>query len=108
MLAHFKRFGKRLILMTGSEAIQSAFHLALNIALVHVSSARDYGVFAIVMLMGGLGLTYVRALFAMPVTVFIGHSRQDRAAQAYDVAFGSGALVLSILIGLTVALLLQF
>ncbi|MFD1984100.1 hypothetical protein ACFSOZ_15705 [Mesorhizobium newzealandense] len=44
---------RRLVLMIGGEAIQSGFHFALNIALLHVLSAQGYGIFAIAMVMGG-------------------------------------------------------
>ncbi len=34
---------RRLVLMIGGEAMQSGFHFALNIALLHVLSAQGYG-----------------------------------------------------------------
>jgi O-antigen/teichoic acid export membrane protein len=83
--------------------MQSGLHFGLNIALLRVLSPHDYGVFAIVMVIGGLGLTYIRALTAMPAAIRIGRSRSRGAADAYDVTFGSFAFVLSVLIGLSVA-----
>jgi O-antigen/teichoic acid export membrane protein len=98
---------QRLTLMLSGEAMQSGFHFALNIALLRVLSARDFGVFAIVMVIGGLSLAYIRALTGMPATVLIGRSRTRLAADAYDVTFGSGAALLSVLIAICVDLLLN-
>ncbi len=98
---------RRLALMIGGEAMQSGFHFALNILLVHMLSAQDYGVFAIVMVIGGLSLTYIRSLTAMPASIWIGQSRTKSAADIFEVTFGSGATLLSTLIGLGVAILLH-
>lgn len=92
----------RLVVMVGGEAMQSAFHLGLNIALLHAVSARDYGIFALVMVVGGLGLTYIRALTALPASIAIAQSRRLGAAGAYEVSFGSAAMLLSLLLGLVV------
>lgn len=92
----------RLVVMVGGEAMQSAFHLGLNIALLHAVSARDYGIFALVMVVGGLGLTYIRALTALPASIAISQSRRLDAAGAYEVSFGSAAMLLSLLLGLVV------
>ena len=92
----------RLVVMVGGEAMQSAFHLGLNIALLHAVSARDYGIFALVMVVGGLGLTYIRALTALPASIAIAQSRRIVVAGAYEVTFGSGAMLLSLLLGLAV------
>ena len=98
---------RRLSLMIGTEAMQSGFHFALNLALVPMLSARDFGVFAIVMVIGGLSLTYIRALAGMPASIWIGRSRTRAAAGAYDVTFGSGAVLLSAFAAISVYLLLQ-
>lgn len=92
----------RLIVMVGGEAMQSAFHLGLNLALLYSVPARDYGVFALVMVVGGLGLTYIRALTALPASIAIARSRRADAAGAHEVSFGSAAMLLSILLGLAV------
>ena len=107
-LSLLKRLGARFIGMVGGEAMQSAFHFALNIALVQLMAPQDYGVFAIVMVIGGLGLTYVRAFCGMPASIYIGRSHSRRAAGAYDVTFGSGALVLSAVLGLVTAAAMGF
>ena len=62
---------RRLALMVGGEAIQSGFHFALNIALLHVLSASGYGIFAIGMVMGGVGLAYIRSLTAVPASIWM-------------------------------------
>ena len=53
------RAAGRLGLTIGGEAMQSGVHFALNIVLIHLLPARDYGVFAITMVIGGIGLTYI-------------------------------------------------
>lgn len=98
---------QRLILMVGGEAIQSAFHFALNIFLLHVLSAHDYGIFAISMVMGGVGLAYIRSFTAIPATIWIAGSKTKIQANAYDVTFGSAALLLSTCMMLIAALLLH-
>ena len=100
-------FIKRFVGMVSGEAMQSAFHFALNVALVQIMSAADYGVFAIILVIGGVGLTYIRAFCAMPVSIWIGRSRSRSRALAYDVSFGSAALVLALLLGMATAWALQ-
>ncbi len=72
----------RLVVMIGGEAMQSAFHLGINLALLHQVSAHDYGIFALVMVIGGLGLTYVRSLTGLPASICISQSRSAAAANA--------------------------
>lgn len=98
-----RRLILRLVVMVGGEAMQSAFHLALNLVLLHTVSARDYGIFALVMVAGGIGLTYIRALTALPASISIAGSRRAADANAYEVSFGMAALLLSALLGLAVA-----
>lgn len=86
---------RRLILMVSGEALQSGFHFALNLYLLHILSAADYGIFAISMVMGGVAIAYTRSLTAVPASVWISRSRTRAAANAYEVTFGSGALLLS-------------
>ncbi|WP_181703373.1 hypothetical protein [Chthonobacter albigriseus] len=93
--------------MVGGEAIQSGFHFALNILLMHLLSARDYGIFALLMVIGGLGLTYVRSLTGMPATIRIARSTTRHAVTAYDITFGTAAVVISILAGGIAGLLLH-
>ena len=100
-------FGSRFALMISGEALQSAFHFALNIIMVRRLSAHDYGVFAITMVIGGLSLTYVRALTGMPASIWVGQSRDRLAATGYEVMFGSAALALSVIIAVIVATILQ-
>ena len=108
MFSQIQRFARRFALMLGGEAMQSAFHFAFNIALVHALPPRDYGIFATVLLCGGLSLTYIRGLVGVPAGMFIPPALGRRAALAIDVTFGSGALVLSAVAGVTVAAGLHF
>jgi hypothetical protein len=107
MLSFIRRFAKRLVTMIGGEAMQSALHFAVNLGLLRTMSAQDYGVFALVMVLGGLSLTYIRALSAMPASIWIALSRGRGAANAYDVTFGSVALVLAAVVALIVACILH-
>lgn len=84
----------RLAFMVGGEALQSGFHFGLNIVLLKSLSAVHYGVFALTMVMGGLGLTYIRALTAMPAAICIGQSRSGRTADAHEITFGTGAVLI--------------
>ena len=95
---------RRFVVMLGGEVVQSAFHFGLNVALVRMLSQHDYGVFAIIFLVGGIGLPYVRALAGVPAATFVPGRHGRRTARAYEVTFGSGALVVSGLLGLGVAL----
>ncbi|TGT18455.1 hypothetical protein EN815_35660, partial [Mesorhizobium sp. M4B.F.Ca.ET.172.01.1.1] len=88
---------RRLMLMIGGEAMQSGFHFALNIALLHLLSAEGYGLFALAMVMGGVGLSYIRSLTAVPASIWMGKSTNSAGVNAYDVAFGTAALVVALL-----------
>jgi hypothetical protein len=107
MLSILRTFGSRFALMITGEASQSAFHFGLNIVLLHRLSAHNYGVFAIAMVIGGLSLTYIRALTGMPASIWVGQSRNRRAADGYDVMFGSAALAISTIIAVVVAAIFQ-
>lgn len=97
---------RRLVMMIGGEAMQSAFHFALNILLLHRLSAESYGLFALAMVMGGVAITYVRSLTAVPASIWIGRESGRHRAHAYDVSFASGAFVLSVAISLVTILLM--
>ena len=86
--------GRFAVILSG-ELIQSLFHFVLNILLVRELGARDYGLFAIVFTVGAVGITYIRALVAIPATLHIARSLGRPAALGYDVMFGSGAALVS-------------
>ncbi|SFP38269.1 Membrane protein involved in the export of O-antigen and teichoic acid [Mesorhizobium sp. NFR06] len=98
---------RRLMLMIGGEAMQSGFHFALNIALLHLLSAEGYGLFALAMVMGGVGLSYIRSLTAVPATIWMSKSTNSAGVDAHDVTFGSAALVVALLMGLGTGLLMR-
>jgi O-antigen/teichoic acid export membrane protein len=95
----------RLGLTISGEAMQSGLHFALSILLMHLLPARDYGVFAITLVIGGIGLTYIRALTAMPACIYIGRSRSAERARFYEGTFGAVAILASGLIALIVFVL---
>jgi hypothetical protein len=97
---------RRLALTLGGEGMQSGLHFALNLALIALMPARDYGSFAFTLVLGGVGLTYLRSLTAMPASTFIGRAASPAAADFYEGAFGAAALVLSLAMGLVAAVAL--
>ncbi|MEI9429738.1 hypothetical protein [Mesorhizobium sp. Cs1299R1N3] len=98
---------RRLVLMIGGEAMQSGFHFALNIALLHMLSAQGYGLFAIGMVMGGVGLSYIRSLTAVPASIWMSKSTNSAGVNAYDVAFGTAALVVALLMAIGTAIVMR-
>ena len=85
---------RRLALVLGGEAMQSGLHFGLNLVLIALLPARDYGTFAFTLVLGGVGLTYVRSLTAMPASTYIGRARGESSAHFYEGAFGAAALAL--------------
>lgn len=100
------QLASRFVLMLGGEILQSVFHFGLNIALVRALPPREYGLFAIVFLIGGIALTFVRAVAGVPVSIFVPQARRADAVRAYAVSFGSGATLLALALGLGTALIL--
>ncbi|WP_375464147.1 hypothetical protein [uncultured Methylobacterium sp.] len=90
------RFGHRFALILSGELTQSLFHFILNIVLVRELPAHAYGLFAIVFTVGAVGVTYIRALVAVPATLFLSPSLGRPAERGYDVAFGSGACCVAV------------
>jgi O-antigen/teichoic acid export membrane protein len=86
--------GRFAVILSG-ELVQSLFHFVLNILLVRELGAHDYGLFAIVFTVGAVGITYIRALVAVPATLHLARSLGRPAALGYDVMFGSGAVLVS-------------
>lgn len=107
MRSGLRRLLRRFALTLGGEVTQSAFHFGLNIALVRMLDAERYGVFAILMVMGAVSLTYVRALVGLPASLLVSQRRDTRAARAYETSFGSAALLVSGLAAAVVAALLH-
>ena len=89
---------RRLALVVGGEGLQSGLHFALNLVLIALLPAREYGAFAFVLVLGGVGLVYMRALAAMPASTYIGRSRRAGHAEFYEGAFGAVALLVSIVL----------
>ena len=103
MTVRFHRIGRRFAIVLGGEGLQSAFGFGLNVALARTLPAKSYGEFALVMLIGGFALIYMRALIGIPACTFIPQCRSTRAAGALAVTFASGALALSAAGGLMVS-----
>lgn len=94
--------GKFAVILSG-ELIQSLFHFAVNIALVRELSAHDYGLFAIVFTVGGIGITYIRSMVAVPATLFLSRSLGRGAERGHDVTFGAAATLVALGMGALVA-----
>jgi O-antigen/teichoic acid export membrane protein len=90
---------RRLALTLGGEGMQSGLHFALNLLLIALMPARDYGTFAFVLVLGGVGLTYLRSLTALPASTFIGRAASLKAADFYEGAFGAAALLMALTLG---------
>ena len=107
MITRFQWVGRRFAIVLGGEGLQSAFGFGLNVALARTLPAKSYGEFALVMLIGGFALIYMRALIGIPACTFIPQCRSSRAAGALAVTFASGALAISAFGGLMVAVVLS-
>src|SRR5437879_1099 len=98
-----KRLGRNFLLSLGGEGLQSGFHFALNLILIRVLSVYDFGLFAIVFVLGGIALSYGNALVSIPATVHMPRLKSPGAVNYQDVVFSSIALVISAAIALVVA-----
>src|SRR5215470_5556541 len=92
--------GRKYALSLGGEALQSGFHFILNLLLIRELTAYDYGVFAVVFILGGISITYGNALVSIPANIRIAQQRSPRTVAFLDVAFGS--IALSICLGVAV------
>jgi O-antigen/teichoic acid export membrane protein len=95
--------GRNYALSLGGEALQSGFHFILNLLLIRALPAYDYGVFAIVFILGGISITYGNALVSIPANIRIARLRSARAVAFLDVAFGSVALAICLGVAVIVA-----
>lgn len=106
MVRKLKTFGQRFAIMLSGEALQSAFGFVLNISLVRSLPAAQYGSFAIVIVIGGFGLMYMRALIGVPACTHFPQSRRPAEVAFYSVMFGSAAMTAALIWAGAVAVLL--
>ncbi len=106
MIATVHRLGGRFLIMLSGEAMQSLFAFALNIVLARTLPAGRYGLYAIIVLIGGFCLIYMRALIGVPACIYIPRSRRATVARFHAVMFGSAALAAAILSAAMVAAVL--
>jgi len=97
------RLIRSFILSLGGEGIQSGFHFVLNLILIRLFSAYDYGIFAIAFVLGGISVNYVNALVSVPAAVHMPRLKSPGAMNFQDVVFGSVAAVFAGLIGVVVS-----
>jgi len=95
--------GRNFLLSLSGEGVQSGFHFALNLLLIRILSAYDFGVFAIVFVLGGISLTYGNALISVPATIELARQKSTRAFDYLDAVFGTVAFLISIAIAVITA-----
>src|ERR1043166_7442974 len=95
--------GRKYALSLGGEALQSGFHFLLNLLLLRELTAYDFGVFAIVFILGGISIMYGNALVSIPANIRIARLRSPRAVAFLDVAIGSVALAICLAVAVIVA-----
>jgi O-antigen/teichoic acid export membrane protein len=88
--------GRNFLLSLSGEGVQSAFHFALNLLLIRILSAYDFGVFAIVFVLGGISLTYGNALISVPATIELARQKSARRFDYLDTVFSTVAFLISI------------
>ena len=91
-----KQLSRNFILSLGGEGLQSGFHFVLSLILIRILTIYDFGLFAIVLVLGGIALGYGNALVSVPVTIHIPRFRSVGAAHFQDVVFSSIALLVSV------------
>jgi O-antigen/teichoic acid export membrane protein len=97
------RLFRSFILSLGGEGVQSGFHFALNLILIRLFTAYDFGVFAIAFVLGGMALNYINALVSVPAAVHMPRLKSPGAMNFQDVVFGSIALVFALFAGTVVS-----
>lgn len=108
MRRELTQLGRHFLLSLGGEGLQSGFHFVLNLVLIRLLTAYDYGIFAIAFILGAIALTYGNALVSVPAAVHMPRLKSRGAVDYQDVMFGSIALLLAGVIGLIVATGLWF
>ena len=88
--------GGNFLLSLGGEGLQSGFHFALNLLLIRLLTAYDFGVFAIAFVLGGVALTYGNALISVPATIQMPRQKSALTVNGLDVAFGSFGVALAL------------
>lgn len=78
-------------LVLAGEGIQSAFHFGLNVVLMNTLSAQDFGVFAILFMMGALSVQLMNGLLSDPSKIHISQSSPG-AAEALQIGFTATAI----------------
>lgn len=95
--------GRNYLLSLGGETLQSGFHFILNLFLIWALTPYEYGVFAIVLILGGISLTYGNALVSVPAAVHLPKLRSPGAVDFQDVVFGSFATAISAALAIIIA-----
>ena len=95
--------GRNFLMSLGGLGLQSGFHFVLNMLLAATLSAYEYGLFAIVFIVGGLALTYGNAAVSVPAAVELPKLKSERSLGAMDIVFSSVAAALSAALALLVA-----
>lgn len=91
----------RLLLSLSGEGLQSGFHFLLSLFLIRLMGVHDFGLFAIIFVLGGVSLTYGNALISVPASVEIARTKRRCQLNTQEVLFGTIAVLVSIFIGAT-------
>jgi O-antigen/teichoic acid export membrane protein len=89
------RLARNFVFSLGGEGVQSGFHFILNLVLIRLLSAYDFGIFAIALVIGGISIAYGNALVSVPAAVHLPRLKSPGALNYQDVMFGSIALLFS-------------
>jgi len=103
-MRNFGRLGRIFALSLSGEAAQSAFHFALNLLLIKILSVYDYGVFALVFVLGALAVKYGDALIGIPAAVRLSGLTTRASITWQQVMYGSVALLLSSVVTVAVSI----
>jgi O-antigen/teichoic acid export membrane protein len=90
------RLARNFAVSLGGEGVQSGFHFILNLVLIRLLSAYEFGVFAIAFVIGGIAIAYGNAIVSVPAAVHMPRLKSAGAVDYQDVMFGSIALLVSV------------
>lgn len=100
--------GRNYLLSLAGEGFQSGFHFILNLVLIRALTPYDYGLFGIILILGGIALTYGNALASIPAAIHMPKLKNPNAVRFQEVVFGSAAVAISVSFALAVTVVLSF
>ena len=98
--------GRNYLLSLTGEGLQSGFHFILNLVLIRALTPYDYGLFGIIFILGGIGLTYGNALVSIPASVHMSKLKNLSFIRFQEVVFGSVAIGISTIFAVAITVVL--